>query len=106
MLWCESVAPLGCPVVRRDRAHEGFLAGDDHQSGGWDGREIRTPLPSDVNGRTVQVQDAISHGAVDVRCQVQGRLLGHPEHLVDTGPLLGWCRELLVPEVFSRLRGL
>ena len=89
------VGPDGGPG-RRDRAHEGFLAGDDHQSGGWDGREIRTPLPSDVNGRTVQVQDAISHGAVDVRCQVQGRLLGHPEHLEDTGPFFGRCRQLLL----------
>ena len=33
-----------------------------------------------------------------------GRLLGHPEHLEDTGPLLGRRRrQLLVPEVFSRL---
>ena len=28
---------------------------------------------------------------------------GHPEHLEDTGPLLGRCRQLLVPEVFPRL---
>src|SRR5271165_7483278 len=56
---------------RRGRAQEGILAGDDYQSGGWDGREIRAPVLSDVHGRTVEVEDAISHGAVDVRCQVK-----------------------------------
>src|SRR5260370_12427496 len=96
------VGPHG-GLGRRGRAQEGILAGDDDQSGGWDGREIRAPLPSDVYGRTVEVEDAISHGAVDVRCQVEGRLLGHPEHLEGTGPLLGRCRQLLSPEVFSRL---
>jgi hypothetical protein len=88
---------------RRGRAQEGILAGDDHQSGDWDRREIRAPLPSDVHGRTVGVEDAISHGAVAVRCQVEGRVLGHPEHLENTGPLLRRCPQLLSPEVFTRL---
>src|SRR5215472_10769929 len=92
-----------CGPGGRGHAQEGILAGEDHQSGDWDGREIRAPLPSDVHGRTVEVEDAISHGAVEVRCQVEGQLLGHPKHLEDTGPLLRRCRQLLSPEVLPRL---
>src|SRR5215470_2396696 len=88
----------------RGRVQEGILARDDHQSGNWDGREIRAPQPSDVHRRTVEAEDAISHGAGEVRCQDEGRLLGHPEHLEDTGPLLRRCRQLLSPELLPRLR--
>src|SRR6185437_11309236 len=67
-------------------------------------REIRAPLPSDLHGRTVEVEDAVSHRAVDARCQVESGLFGHAEHPEDTGPLPGRRRQLLVPEVLPCLR--
>jgi drug/metabolite transporter (DMT)-like permease len=57
--------PPGGPG-RRGRAQEGILAGDDHQPGSRDGREVRAPLLADVHGRTVEVKDAVSHGKAEL----------------------------------------
>src|SRR5687768_14894054 len=68
--------------------------------------EVRTPLLADVDGRSVQRQDAVGHRLIDARSQRQGVLTWHPEQLEDAGPVLDREGQLLLEERLALARRL
>jgi len=95
------IGPRG-GLGRRWRAQKGILAGVITNPGAWDGRESGRNPPSDGHGRTVEVEDAISHVRLNARCMSMSAPR-HPEHSGRHGPLLVDARQLLIPEIFPRL---